>query len=492
MSAPSRPSARLRIAEAAHAGGVQFADVAEFHRWFAAVADRTHMTVERLGLDELIGWAQDEDTGTIRHHSGKFFSVESLDVRVTSGPVPRWSQPIINQPEVGILGILIREFDGVPHCLMQAKHEPGNHNGLQLSPTVQATKSNYTRVHGGRPVPYLDHFRNPAAADVIADTRQSEQGSWFYRKRNRNMIIESAGAESCDEPELAEGFCWLTLGQVYELLSVPDLVNMDARTVLACLPSAGDGLGSGDLVTTSPAASRTAFTAALARSEVAEHGLHTTGDVLSWITDTRIRTDLHAERGPLADLRGWRHDGARITHETGRFFDVIGVGVEAGGREVASWTQPMIEQIGTGVVAFLVRPIDGVLHVLMHARTEPGYTDVTELAPTVQCVPRNYEVLPEGARPPFLDAVLEAAPERIRFDTILSEEGGRFFGARNRYLVVETDLDVLPAQGDYRWLTLHQLTELMRHSFYLNVQARSLVVCLRSLATASPGPREGR
>ncbi|APU13210.1 MULTISPECIES: NDP-hexose 2,3-dehydratase family protein [Actinoalloteichus] len=497
MSAPSRPSARARIAEPLSIGGVQFADVTEFHRWFAGVADRTHMTVERLGLAELTGWAQDEATGIIRHHSGKFFSVESLDVRVTSGPVPQWSQPIINQPEVGILGILIKDFDGVPHCLMQAKHEPGNHNGLQLSPTVQATKSNYTRVHGGRSVPYLDYFRNPAAADVIADTRQSEQGSWFYRKRNRNMIVQvPENGAAADDLTLEDGFCWLTLGQVYELLRVPDLVNMDARTVLACLPFAGVDVVVSDnapaeqtACLTSAVGASTDFESALARSRVAERGLHTTGDVLSWITDTRIRTDLHAERGPLAELRGWQHDGARIFHETGRFFDVIGVGVDAGGREIASWTQPMIEQIGTGVVAFLVKPIDGVLHVLMHARTEPGYTDVTELAPTVQCVPQNYDVLPAAARPPFLDEVLDAAPERIRFDTILSEEGGRFFGARNRYLVVETDLEALPAQGDYRWLTLHQLAELMRHSFYLNVQARSLVVCLRSLATASPGPR---
>ncbi|MFL4945785.1 NDP-hexose 2,3-dehydratase family protein, partial [Streptomyces sp. MMS24-I31] len=34
---------------------------------------------------------------------------------------------------------------------------------------------------------------------------------------------------------------------------------------------------------------------------------------------------------------------------------------------------------------------------------------------------------------------------------------------------------------DHRWVTLHQLTVLLRHSHYLNVQARSLVACLRSL-----------
>ena len=59
-----------------------------------------------------------------------------------------WDQPIIIQNEKGILGIL---KDSVKNkYLLQAKVEPGNKNRLQLSPTVQATKSNYQRVHGGK------------------------------------------------------------------------------------------------------------------------------------------------------------------------------------------------------------------------------------------------------------------------------------------------------------------------------------------------------
>lgn len=38
-------------------------------------------------------------------------------LRVTSGPppYPQWTQPIIDQPEAGILGILVKEIDGVLH-----------------------------------------------------------------------------------------------------------------------------------------------------------------------------------------------------------------------------------------------------------------------------------------------------------------------------------------------------------------------------------------
>ncbi|BDM71245.1 NDP-hexose 2,3-dehydratase [Streptomyces nigrescens] len=463
-----RPIA-LRLAESAAAGA--FADTADVVRWFAEYGKRAYTRTERVPLEELKDWKQDPGTGDISHHSGKFFSIEGVEVHVPGAPVAHWSQPIINQPEVGILGILAKEFDGVLHFLMQAKVEPGNVGGLQLSPTVQATRSNYTRVHGGRPVPYLEYFLDTEDHHIVADVRQSEQGSAFLRKRNRNMVVETA-----DDVHVRDGFRWLTLGQLHRLLALDDLLNMDARTVLACLPLAHPELPS---VHGRP---DEGFRDALLRSAGAPSGtLHTLGELLSWITQARSRTDVRTARVPLAGLPGWQHRDGRISHESGRFFDVVGVSVEAGGREVARWSQPMIAPYGTGVAAFLVRRFRGVLHILAHTRVEAGYLDVIELAPTVQCTPANYELLPPEARPRFLDTVLGAPRESIRYDTVLSEEGGRFHHARNRYLIVETDAEVRPDDPEFRWCSLHQLVELLRHSHYLNVQARSLVACLHSL-----------
>jgi oxidase EvaA len=449
--------------------------LAEFHRWFEELAAHTYTRTERVALDELAGWQIEADTGDISHQSGKFFRVEGLDVRIPDAPVTRWDQPIINQPEVGVLGILVKEFDGVVHCLMQAKAEPGNRNGLQLSPTVQATRSNYTKVHRGAAVPYLEYFRDTARHQVMADVRQSEQGSWFAQKRNRNMVVKVT-----EEIELLDGFCWLSLGQVHQLLAVDDLVNMDTRTVLSCLPFSGAG------VIDVPAVGGDGFRAALLRSCNAEQGsLHSTDDVLSWITEARTSTEVHTSPVPLNQLRQWRSLDGKICHERGLFFDVIGVSVRAAGREVGQWMQPMIEPKGIGLVAFLVGEIGGVLHALVHSRVEPGYVDVAELAPSVQCTPDLVEFLPAAVAPPFLNEVLMADPTRIRFDTTLSEEGGRFYHARTRYLIVEVDPDDGFDHPDYRWMALHQLADLLRHSHYLNVQARSLVACLHGLCGVS-------
>jgi oxidase EvaA len=459
----------LRIAESAMSVGVT--QLPDFYQWFAEFGQRAYMHAERIPLERLDSWIRDPVTGNIVHKSGKFFTIEGLDVCIPAGPVPHWGQPIINQPEVGVLGILAREFDGVLHFLMQAKAEPGNCNGLQLSPTVQATRSNYTRVHRGRPVPYLDYFLDTAPHRLIADVRQSEQGSAFHKKRNRNMVVEIT-----EDVDVADGFCWLTLGQVQDLLAVDELVNMDARAVLSCLPFAHADLA------TAFARPETDFADAVIRScSPGQGSLHTTQSILSWITDLRSRIDVNTRTVPLGSLPDWHHADGRISHHSGRFFDVIGLDVEAGGREVGHWNQPIIAPHGMGIVAFLVRRIDGVLHLLMHARVEVGYTDVIELAPTVQCTPANYSDLPPAARPRFLDDVLAAEPDRIRYDAILSEEGGRFYHARNRYLIIETDLAVAPEYPDYRWMTLHQLVGLLRHSHYVNVQARSLMACLYTL-----------
>lgn len=461
----------LRLAESVLAcnGNGYGMTIADFDTWFADYGGRAYTNVERVALDRLDGWRTDPVTGNLGHQTGRFFTVEGVDVHVPGGPVEHWNQPIINQPEIGILGILVKEFGGVLHCLMQAKVEPGNCNGLQLSPTVQATRSNYMRVHNGKSVPYLEYFRDCARHRVLADVRQSEQGAWFLQKRNRNMVVEVT-----EDVELLDGFCWLTLGQVHLLLGVDDLVNMDARTVLSCLPFSGPGL------LDTFAMGEDGFTAALIRSyDTGSGALHSISDVLSWITDARSTHDVFSRRIPLGHVTDWRRTGGAISHARGSYFTVIGVRVTAGGREVGSWSQPMLEPCGDGVVAFLAKRIDGVLHVLVHARVEPGYVDVVELAPTVQCAPESYRGF---AAPRYLDDVLTARPDQIRFDTTLSEEGGRFYHARTRYVVVETDHDVAVEDAEYRWMTLRQLVELLRHSHYVNVQARSLVACLHSLS----------
>ncbi|MER5538938.1 NDP-hexose 2,3-dehydratase family protein [Streptomyces mirabilis] len=453
-----------RIAASAAAVDGGLLSMTDFHHWFDERRKAIRMDVRRIPFTELQRWSFQPVTGNLVHDSGRFFAVEGLRARY-DGPNPAsWSQPIMNQPEVGFLGILVKEFDGVLHCLMQAKAEPGNAEGLQLSPTVQATRSNYTGVHEGSAVRYLEYFTDPGKGRALTDVLLSEHGDWFYRKRNRNMVVEAVG----DVPE-HEDYCWLTLGQVRRLLGIPDLVNMDTRTVLACLP-VGPAGGPGD-------GAATALTASLSAQAPAAHTLP---ELLLWFNAIRARSEVTVEPVPLAAVDDWVRDADEIRHTSGRHFAIVAVSVEAGNREVTGWTQPLISPRGTGVVAFLAKRINGVLHVLAHAHPEPGYVDIVELGPTVQCVPDNHAHLPPERRPRFLDEVLAARPEQILYDAVQSEEGGRFYRALSRYMVVETDEDRAVPE-DYRWMTVAQLVTLLQHSNYCNIQARSLIACLQSV-----------
>jgi oxidase EvaA len=429
--------------------GPRTADVAD---WLAGRRAAHRFAVTRIPFADLEGWSFRPDTGDLGHRSGRFFTVEGLSAVVGEDPGARWEQPIIRQPEVGILGILAKEFDGVLHFLMQAKMEPGNPNLLQLSPTVQATRSNYTKVHKGAAVKYIDHFVRPGRGRVLADVLQSEHGSWFLHKSNRNMLVET-DEEVPDDPD----FAWLTLGQIGELLHGDNLVNMDARTVLACTPVAF--------------AERSA--------QLSDTMLH------SWFTGERSRHDLRTAAVPLRSVAGWERDPWAIRRPDGRFFQVVSVGVEAGSREVGSWTQPMFEPTGRGVIAFVVRRFGGVPHLLARARVEGGFLDTVEIGPTVQCVPDNHPVLGGAGRPPFLDLVLEAKPEQVLYEAVHSEEGGRFLNAESRCLIVQPEApveDELPP--GYCWLTPGQLASLARHGHYVNVQARTLLSCMTTGAVA--------
>ena len=410
------------------------------------LATRGRARVRQISFAELDGWSFAADTGNLGHRSGRFFTVEGLHV---VRPDTEWQQPIIVQPEIGILGILAKEFDGILHFLMQAKMEPGNPNLVQLSPTVQATRSNYTTAHGGAKVKYLDYFLHCDRDRVLTDVLQSEHGAWFYQKRNRNMIVEVD-----EDVPLDDDFRWFTLGQLGTLLHQDNVVNMDARTVLASAPM------------TYPEGS----------------ALSSDTDLLSWFTGERARHDVHARRTPLRQVAEWNCDAYSVYRPDNRFFRVVAVAVEGAGREVSSWTQPLFEPVGLGVVGFAYRTFDGVPHILVHARVEGGFLDTVELAPTVQYIPANYAHLPAAQRPPFLDLMLDAASARIRYAAVHSEEGGRFLNAESRYLIVETDESTTPTEAppDYHWITPGQLNWLAGHSRYVNVQARTLLAVLNT------------
>ena len=316
------------------------------------------VAVSAIPFREMNSWCFDPVSGNLVHESGKFFSIAGLDVFVNNGQEIRWNQPVVNQPEVGYLGILAKEFDGSVHFLMQAKVEPGNVNHVQISPTLQATRSNYTRIHGGRSPAYIEYFKKATAGQILLDQLQSEQGARFYRKRNRNMIVKVV-----EDVPLLPDFQWMTFGQIKKLMRHDNVVNMDTRTVLSGLSFVHPGDDWEKLVAGQDA-EISHFGALLLDSEARIDGVRTMDDILHWITELKSKYELVVDKIQLKDVDEWLITEDEIVRPDRKFFRVIGVNVEINNREVASWCQPLVEPMQEGSASSLAECVVRVLDVL--------------------------------------------------------------------------------------------------------------------------------
>ncbi|TCO88921.1 oxidase EvaA [Bacteroides heparinolyticus] len=451
-----------------------FMGTQEILDWMKKRNDEVVSNIKQISISELKGWSYRDDR--IRHNSGKFFSIDGIHIDTNYGNTPSWDQPIINQPEIGFLGFIVKKFNGVMHFLMQAKIEPGNLNIVQLSPTLQATRSNYTRVHGGKSPIYLEYFNGEKDVTVLVDQLQSEQGARFLHKRNRNIIVE---VDENEELEIKAGFIWISLGQIKELLRYPNVVNMDSRTVISCIKFGSYSerslklLDSVKKMTGIKSCKPDSFLYSVLSSD---NHLHDLQDIIQWITSLKFKYELEVKPIGLSEMLYWTYNGNTIRHENGKYFEVIGVRVEIGNREVVSWDQPMVRSAQEGLMGFIVKKINGIYHFLVQAKLESGNFDVVEMAPTVQCLTGNYRKGKNEYTIPYLEEVLNAAEDKIWYSSYQSEEGGRFFQEQNLNIIVEVgDEFPIEVEENYCWMTLNQMLSFVAYNNYLNIAARSLL-----------------
>lgn len=425
----------------------------ELLKWIRELNDTVHVSIYKNNLSDSDFWFYDEKSGSIHNKNNSFFMIKGLQ-RIERREVIL-EQPVIIQDEIGYLGIICRKFGGEMHYLMQAKIEPGNINKIQLSPTIQATKSNFTQRHGGKKPAYLDYFINASKYRIIVDQIQSEQSSRFYKKRNRNIIIEVN-----EEIEVLPSHRWMTLAQIKELMRIDNLVNMDTRTVLSCIPCSdmaemgkitdGTLLGSNDSGSSLP-------------------------DLYQYINNYKMFDENEYRLVPLNELESWEMKDNEIVCKNPYSFKVIFCDIEIEGREVRHWTQPLFEAAGIATFGLMTCVDNGVKKFLVQAKPEVGCFDKIELAPSVQ---REYVHNEE------YNEVDKLFDERLKnkhgivFDTLLSEEGGRFYHEQNRNVIMEIDKSELKLPEGYFWTDYRTLNSLVQVNNCLNIQLRNLLSVL--------------
>ena len=440
------------------------------HAWLTGLRRRSDLRVERLPMADCADWVW--DGAAWRHALGRYFSVVGVTARIGAARVIE--QPMIDQPEVGVLGFLVRRSDSGREWLLQAKTEPGNVLGTQVGPSVQATLSNYQRVHGGRATPMIECFvgQPPVGARRWSDSLQSEQGDRFLGKYNRNALVELPGGHAGIE---AGAWAWFPAHAVRDALLTDYAVNTDARSVMVCSP--WEWLADEGATAFSRWRGRGGFGEALRGSLDAVSGITRAEEIGRQLQAARARHRIVVERRPIARLNGWRIEPFGVfPNDDQASFSVQAFAVRASDREVSCWSQPLLVGGRAATVSLLCTRWDGVLHALLRCAAEPGLRDAVQLGPSDIDDPLH-------ERLPWLPAVLSDARCERRAAVRQSDEGGRFMQSVALYQVVEAESGLVPKrEPDALWLTLAQIQDLSRRDGHLTNEARSVLSLLLSWA----------
>lgn len=436
------------------------------------------LDIKLINFDVMDKWNID-DVDNICHESGKFFSIKGACSFNKKTNVYNY-QPIIDQPEQGILGLISRIKDSRIEILAQAKIEPGNVGVVQYSPTVQATRSNYSGVHNGRRVLYIENFIEESEEkekvifcdEVVSRGFQSEHGYKFYKKANDNVHVR-ADVEIVDDK-----FVWLCLSDIRFLFSKEHHLNMDMRSVLSTIDFVGYSLPISEVLDNIKSNISDLEKDLLVSSLSEENSLNSINEISEWLHEAKRYKKIDQEIIPLKSLykHGWVLSDSSLKSNSNKNFEVVGIKATVDSREVCSWFQPIIKDNIPKVYAFLIKKINGIFHVLTKLVEEDYSWAGPELGPTLSSVDSNNLDLKKE----LLNFNVKENEYNVIYDRVQSEEGGRFLEQKNRYvlIVVNDDVDVIINQN-YKWVTLYQLKRMTNSECCVNIEARSLL-CIGS------------
>ena len=203
--------------------------------------------------------------------------------------------------------------------------------------------------------------------------------------------------------------------------------------------------------------------------------------IIEWFNKKREESDMVVEEIGLKDLDKWDVDSnsGNVKHESGGFFEVIGVKVSnTFDREVGKkgWTQPMIAKNPGGILGIIMNRINGIPHYLLQAKAEPGNIGKLQLSPTLQATTSNLLKAHGGSKPLFAEYFDEENNLNIIYVKWQSEDGGRFHLKSNYNMIVEVKEDEdLKIPDSFIWVTLYQIKQLMKIENFVGPHVRGII-----------------
>ena len=203
--------------------------------------------------------------------------------------------------------------------------------------------------------------------------------------------------------------------------------------------------------------------------------------IINWYQNVRKIDKSVVKNIHLEKLKKWNYNKKKgiITHKSKKFFIVEGKRVSKSNREIASWDQPFLTQVGYkgGIIGLVRCKINYIPHYLIDAKYEPGNYNDIQLSPSLQGTYSNLDRVHHGERNKVLNKYFKK-----NFTTIkklwVTEDGGRLFKKRNLHWIIEyKGKPELPSKR-YKWLTLWEINKLIRHGPIVGPHLRAILSLL--------------
>jgi len=407
-------------------------------KWILDQKKVNKIFIKRKNLDNLENWIISNKK--IYHKTKNFFQI--IGIRVFSNFNKKtWDQPIMIQNENGILGIIRKKFNMNYKYLLQTKLEPGNINQLQLSPTVQATESNYKRVHGGKKTKFLEYFMKKK---FIVKSKQSEQGLRYLNKFNTNYLIDVK-----KNLKLPNHFKWFSKSELNYLIKQKNMINMDTISVFSCLINKGKN----------------------------EKLINSDKKLKNWINKQNKKYKISHKKIDIKNIRDWKIKKNIFTNFKKRHFSVIGLSIKSNCREVKKWDQPIIAGKKLGFAGFIIKNFNGTTHYLCRYILKPGLKGGKISCSTnfsdIKDFKKNLNI------PSYEKKIIKYffKKKKYLYNNIHSDEGGRFYHTQIKRVIVQADnkLDK-KLNSKFIWISHNQFISLIKKRM-VDIEARLLFTC---------------
>ena len=402
------------------------------NNWIKKQKKISDMVVSKVDINDTNGWIL--NSKKIYNKKKNFFSILPFSFNINKKKF--WNQPLIVQKEVGILGILKKRYKSTDYYLLQAKIEPGNTDNIQLSPTVQATKSNYLRKHGGKKTKFLEYFvKKKPKAKIISNLKLSEQGTRYVGKHNKNILIDVNKIKL----QKYSNFIWLTKKNLIYLLNKRNLLNMDTISVLS----------------------------SSIKQNKLDNPLNSLNIILKQFNIFKKKFIISKKQIYFNKLKNWKIKKDRIFDLKNNFFSILFIKIKTNSREIESWHQPIISDHSKSFNGFLVKVQNNTVHYLLQITQEPGFNS-PKFTTTVNVKNFNFK---KNRNIKYMNHFKK---NNFKLDVINSDEGGRFFKneSRNIICVLKKQININSSKN-YIWASHNQVINLINQN-KLSIEARNL------------------